>query len=57
MRGRERGRMEKNQEAYEAPERDARHVVVVVYSERELILTRKLRNSKGALQVVAVSLM
>jgi len=48
--------MEKNQEAYEAPERDARHVVVVVYSERELILTRKLRYGKGTPHEVAFSL-
>jgi len=49
--------MEKNQEeSYEAPERDARHVVVVVYSERELILTRKLRYGKGTPHEVAFSL-
>jgi hypothetical protein len=44
--------MEKKQEAKEAPERR----VVVVFSERELILTRKLRYDKGTLHEVAFSL-
>lgn len=45
--------MEKKQEA---GERDERRVVVVVYSERKLILIRKLRYGKGTLHEVAFSL-
>jgi len=45
--------MEKKQEA---DERDQRRVVVVVYSERKLILIRKLRYGKGTLHEVAFSL-
>lgn len=45
--------MEKKQEANE---RDERRVVVVVYSERKLILIRKLRYGKGTLHEVAFSL-
>jgi len=45
--------MEKKQEA---DERDERRVVVVVYSERKLILIRKLRYGKGTLHEVAFSL-
>ena len=44
--------MEKKQEA---DERDERRVVVV-YSERKLILIRKLRYGKGTLHEVAFSL-
>lgn len=45
--------MEKKQEA---DERDERRVVFVVYSERKLILIRKLRYGKGTLHEVAFSL-
>lgn len=45
--------MEKKQEA---DERDERRVVVVVYSERKLILIQKLRYGKGTLHEVAFSL-
>lgn len=49
--------MEKKQEADERDERRVVFVVVVVvYSERKLILIRKLRYGKGTLHEVAFSL-
>ena len=53
---RERGRMEKNQEeeTRESTETEALYARLL---REELILTRKLRYSKGALQAVVFSLM